>query len=147
MTRAHTTPLVLLVEDDIHDAELIRDALLSTGFEHDLRVVRNAGDALAFLQAGTAEPSLRPSLVILDFRLGDTSGVNVLDRLKSDATLRVIPVLMLSGSADERDVWRAYDHYANAYLVKPHRPEDFRTVMQRLVDFYLRTTQLVQRTP
>ena len=143
----HSPARILLIEDDAHDAELIRATFRDTPVEHELHVIPDTPGALAYLESVRENSASRPDLVILDLHLPPQSGLEILERMKRDAQLQSIPVLILTGSREERDVWRSYHLHANAYVVKPDDAQDFRTVLHRLAEFYLEVVLLPPHTP
>lgn len=121
-----TVKPILVVEDDQHHAELIVEALQAGGLTNRVVTVETGEAALNyFFHEGRLERprwgDLRdcPCLVILDLKLPDMSGLEVLKRLKQDRIFELIPVMILTTSANERDIKRAYDLQTNAYLTKP----------------------------
>ena len=117
---------ILLVDDDRHHTELICEALQAGGLTNRIVTVETGRAALEFFfhDGCPARPrwsDLRdcPCLVILDLRLPDMDGLEVLRLLKQDRILELIPVMVLTTSANERDIKRGYDLQANAYLTKP----------------------------
>jgi CheY-like chemotaxis protein len=115
---------VLLVEDNDDHAELLQRSFE----EHNVssNIIRRASDgeqALHYL-FGIGRYSDRikypvPNLILLDIRLPKVSGLEVLERIKSESCLKNIPVVMLTSSCSGGDVLKAYDNYVNSYVVKP----------------------------
>lgn len=106
---------ILLVEDNQTDVELITEALKDSMEDFALTVASNGEDALDELRG----PSPLPQLILLDLNLPKLGGLDVLDEIKSDPALRAIPVIILTNSRAETDVFRAYQGHANAYVRKP----------------------------
>ncbi|AFZ68530.1 response regulator [Deinococcus peraridilitoris] len=139
---------ILLVEDDLNDAELACEVFRQINVPHEVHRVDHAEGALTYLSdLGPAGPNPRPGLVILDLRLPQQSGFDVLRRLKDDRQLNTIPVLVLTGSPAEKDIWSSYHLHANAYIVKPGNAEGFMTVLRQLAEFYLRVVLLPPPAP
>jgi CheY-like chemotaxis protein len=118
------TPIViLLADDDAEDCMLARDALAESRLLNDLRVVSDGEELLDYLhrqgQYTEAESSPRPGMIILDLNMPRLDGREALGRIKSDAALRQIPVVVLTTSKAEEDVFRSYDLGANSYITKP----------------------------
>jgi len=116
---------IVLVEDDPHHADLIMEALRSTPVANPIVTLSSGAEALAYFfgdphgeQPRLAEREC-PCLVILDLRLPDMPGFEVLRRLKGNRVYELLPVMVLTTSADERDIKRGYDLQANAYVTKP----------------------------
>lgn len=127
---------VLLVEDDEADAFMITDALE----EHrDGRIITQVVDGVAALEHLRAADSTRPDLIVTDLNMPRMNGHELLKILKADEDLRTIPVVVLTTSADRRDVLAAYDSHANAYVTKPLTLDDFTGAVRSIDDFFLRT--------
>jgi len=112
---------ILLVEDNKTDAELTLRALKKNNLANNVVWVKDGAEALDFMfQAGAyAERRTMPKLVLLDLKLPKIDGIEVLRRIKSDAKTRAIPVVMVTSSAEERDLVESYKLGVNSYLVKP----------------------------
>lgn len=133
--------IVLLVEDNSRDVRLIQRAFAQANYPHDLRVVRDGEEALAYLrgEGAYADPHTapRPDLVLLDLNLPRLNGHEVLKHCKQDAALRQIPIVVLTTSEHPEDVRLAYDTGANAYLLKPVEFARFTSVIEHLNTFWL----------
>jgi two-component system response regulator len=118
---AMTQVEILLVEDNKTDAELTLRALKKNNLANNVVWVKDGAEALDFMfQAGAyAERRTMPKLVLLDLKLPKIDGIEVLRRIKSDAKTRAIPVIMVTSSAEERDLVESYKLGVNSYLVKP----------------------------
>jgi CheY-like chemotaxis protein len=115
--------IMLLVEDDANDILLIQRAFAKACLVNPLKIVRDGEQAMNYL-SGTGEFSDRgrypfPSLILLDLKLPRKSGLEVLEWLRQQPTLKQIPVIVLTSSRVSSDISRAYDLGANSYLVKP----------------------------
>jgi CheY-like chemotaxis protein len=115
--------VVLLVEDDPDHVLLIQRAFSKANLVNPLRIVRDGEDAVAYL-SGTGSYSDRsrhplPSLILLDLKLPRKSGLEVLAWLRGDPSLKFTPVVVLTSSAETRDIEKAYALGVNSYLVKP----------------------------
>jgi two-component system, response regulator len=113
---------ILLAEDSPTDARMTIRALRKRNLANKLVWVRDGAEALEFIfrtgaYAGRANG--HPKLVLLDLKMPKVDGIEVLQRLKSDETTRAIPVVMLTSSAEERDIVASYRLGVNSYLVKP----------------------------
>lgn len=113
---------VLVVEDNADDVELMLRAMKRNGITNRVVALRDGVQALDYLH-GRGEyrdsPVERPEVVLLDLKLPRVSGLEVLADVKADSDLKVLPVVVLTSSTDERDVRRAYELGANSYLCKP----------------------------
>ena len=140
------TMKILLVEDDLGDVELTRQALSESQLALDLRVVSNGEEALAFLrQEGEYSSAERPDLVILDLNLPGLDGQEVLAEIRSDQHLNLIPVVIFSTSSDPEDINNSYKLGANCYLQKPADLEEAPVIVQCLENFWLNVVQLGQQ--
>jgi CheY-like chemotaxis protein len=134
---------ILLVEDNAGDIRLTIEALRESGIPNHLSVARDGREALAFLsrkELFTTAP--RPDLILLDLHLPSMSGRDVLAAIKSTTELKAIPVIMLTTSADDRDIADSYALHANAYVVKPVDFEAFLGAIRSIEDFWLKRARL-----
>jgi CheY-like chemotaxis protein len=143
-TRVAAWPIaVLLVEDNPADVELVEEALREGDVPVDVSTVGDGDEALRYLRGeGEHAGALLPDLVVLDLKVPRRCGLEVLAAMKADAMLRNIPVVVLSSSADPRDVRRAYDLRASCYINKPADLPQFRLVIRSLRDFCLTVVKL-----
>jgi CheY-like chemotaxis protein len=108
------------VEDNPADVRFFREALHMAGIRHQLSVVTNGEEALAFLHhQGRFQSAPRPEVVVLDLKLPRVSGHAVLGAIRVDPDLRAIPVVVLTSSYAPRDQERSYDLEADHYVTKP----------------------------
>ena len=114
---------ILLVEDDPNDVELTLRALKRHHFANSVIVVRDGAEALDFVfgEGAHADRSMErnPKLILLDLKLPKVDGLEVLRKLKSDERTKVIPVVVLTSSKEERDIVQSYKLGVNSYMVKP----------------------------
>jgi len=123
---------ILLVEDTTTDAEMAIRALRTRGLANNLIWVKDGREALDFLfyegSFSTREKSM-PRLILLDLKMPKVDGIEVLRRIKQDPELSLVPVVMLTSSAEERDIVDTYRLGANSYIVKPVDFEQFDQVV------------------
>ncbi len=112
---------ILLVEDNPDDAALTMRALKSHNITNEVVVARDGVEALDFLfgTAGSAGPAEPPAVVLLDLKLPRVNGLEVLQRIRTDERTRLLPVVILTSSDEERDVMEGYRLGANSYVRKP----------------------------
>ena len=111
---------ILLIEDNADDVELTMEALKGTNIDYNLRVVQDGVEAMEYLhKEGKFAAVVHPDLIVLDLKLPRKNGHEVLAEIKADPILKLIPVVILTTSHDEKDIHQAYDHYANCYVTKP----------------------------
>ena len=130
---------VLLVEDSARDAELILDALERRAPPNAIVHVRDGADALDYLYRRgefTGRAGHQPALILLDLKLPKVDGLEVLRRVKADATLKVIPIVMMTSSREEQDLLRSYQLGVNAYVVKPLKFQDFADAVKEVGAFW-----------
>lgn len=128
---------ILLVEDNPDDVDLTIEAFRENGFSHELYVVEDGLEALAFLRRqGSHAEAPRPDLILLDLNLPKQSGHEVLAKIKGDPALSTIPVVVLTSSAAEPDVKRAYELAANGYVTKPAGLEEFFGLVRAIDRFW-----------
>ncbi len=134
---------ILLVEDNAGDARLTLEAFKEGKVLNNLTVMKDGVEALAYLrrQGGYASAKV-PDLILLDLNLPRMSGREVLMEIKGDERLKTIPVVVLTTSADEQDVARAYSQHANCYITKPVDLEQFLRVVHSIEDFWLTLVRL-----
>jgi two-component system, response regulator len=123
---------ILLVEDSDADAEMILRALRKASVVNKLVRVHDGVEALEFVfreGAFSQRGGGRPKLILLDLKMPRLGGIDVLRRLKADDQTKVIPVVMLTSSAEERDVIETYHLGVNSYLVKPVNFSSFTDVV------------------
>ena len=134
---------VLLVEDDEGDVLMTREAFEHHKLRNQLHVVPDGVEAIAFLRReGKHEGAPRPGLILLDLNLPRKDGREVLEEIKSDETLRTIPVVVLTTSQAEEDILRSYNLHANAYVAKPVDFERFIDVIRQIDDFFVTVVKL-----
>jgi chemotaxis family two-component system response regulator Rcp1 len=129
---------ILLVEDNPGDVRLTIEGLQEARVYNNLHVAQDGIEALRFLRReGTHSDAPRPDMILLDLNLPRKDGREVLAEIKSDASLRRIPVVVLTTSQDEEDILRTYDLHANCYITKPLDFDQFMHVVRSVEDFWL----------
>lgn len=146
MKRADGRPVeILLVEDNPGDVRLTREALKDAKVLNNLSVVGDGEEALNFLhRRGKYASAPRPDLILLDLNLPRKDGREVLEEIKKDDSLMVIPVVVLTTSKAEEDVIRSYKLHANCYIPKPVDFNRFMEVIRQLENFWLAVVRLPQ---
>ncbi len=134
---------ILLVEDNPGDVLLTREAFNEGKFFPVMSVAEDGEEALQFLRReGRYSGAPRPDLILLDLNLPKKDGRELLAEVKTDPELRHIPVIVLTTSGAEQDVWRAYRSHANCYLTKPLEMESFLEKIRAVENFWLNTVRL-----
>lgn len=141
----HDSVEILLVEDNPCDVELTLHAFEQCKLANRLRVLRDGAEGIDYLFASGAFAgrNLRevPRLILLDLKLPKVSGLEVLRRIRADPRTRLVPVVILTSSGEDRDITNAYDLGANSYIVKPVDFEQFSEVVRKLGFYWLLVNQ------
>ena len=130
---------ILLVEDDPRDVELTLTALNDYKLANEVIVCRDGQEALDYLFGRgkfSGRANENPAVILLDLKLPKVDGLEVLEQIKSDERLRLIPVVMLTSSHEEKDMMRSYKLGVNAYVVKPVDFHDFINAVKELGVFW-----------
>ena len=130
---------ILLAEDDPRDVELTLSALDEYNLANEVVVVNDGEQALDYLYrrgAHEARPAGNPAVVMLDLKMPKVDGFEVLRTVKSDDTLRYIPIVVLTSSREEQDLVESYRLNVNAYVVKPVDFHDFVHAIKELGMFW-----------
>ena len=130
------------MEDNPGDVRLTEEAFRQGRIANELVVCGEGEGAMALLRDRVAKGEALPGLILLDLNLPGRMGLEVLADIKADADLRLIPVVVLTSSAAERDVVQSYERNANAYVTKPINIDEFLGAIRALGDFWLAVVQL-----
>ena len=130
---------ILMVEDDPRDVELTLTALEEYNLANEVVVTHDGAEALDYLNC-RGEFSTRsgenPAVILLDLKLPKVDGLEVLQQIKSDPKLRIIPVVVLTSSREEKDMVASYQLGVNAYVVKPVDFHEFVNAIKELGIFW-----------
>jgi CheY-like chemotaxis protein len=130
---------ILMVEDDARDVELSLTALEQYNLANEVVVVGDGEEALDYLyQRGKfrTRPSGNPAVLLLDLKLPKVDGLEVLQQIKTDDRLKMIPVVVLTSSREQRDMVASYQLGVNAYVVKPVDFHEFVNAVKELGIFW-----------
>ena len=130
---------ILLVEDDPRDVELTLTALEDYKLANEVVVCRDGQEALDYLYNRgkfVNRVNENPAVMLLDLKLPKVDGLEVLQQIKSDEQLRMIPVVVLTSSHEEKDMMRSYKLGVNAYVVKPVDFHEFVNAVKELGVFW-----------
>ena len=134
---------ILLVEDNLGDARLTLEAFKEGKVINNLTVMPDGVEALAYLRRqGRYANAHKPDLILLDLNLPRMDGRQLLAEIKTDPRLVTIPVVVLTTSASQDDIARAYWHHANCYITKPVDLDQFLRVIQSIENFWLSLVKL-----
>ncbi|MDQ8179223.1 response regulator [Pelagicoccus sp. SDUM812005] len=139
---------MLLVEDNEADIRLTQIALQQAKLENRLHVVRDGEQALAFLKReGEYADAVRPDLLLLDLNLPKVSGAEVLKEIRENPQLKTLPVVILTTSDADKDIYESYELHANCYITKPVDLRKFMGVVEMIEDFWSRVANLPSGPP
>ena len=140
---AQRTVEILLVDDNIGDVVLMKEALKGAEFPNRVSVVRDGCEALEFLRrTGKFANASRPDLILLDINMPRKNGCEVLEEVRSDEELRLIPIVILTSSEAEDDIRRSYELGANCFVTKPADLDEMVRVVQAINHFWITITKL-----
>jgi CheY-like chemotaxis protein len=134
-----TVGRILLVEDDPNDVELTMMALTDFNLANEVVVARDGRQALDYLYSRgefSGRASDNPAVMLLDLKLPKVGGLEILQQIKSDERLKMIPVVVLTSSHEEKDMMRSYSLGVNAYVVKPVDFHEFVNAVKELGVFW-----------
>lgn len=139
---------ILLVEDNIHDAEMTIRALKKVNLANKLIHVKDGAEALDFIFAKGAFSDRRienkPKVILLDIKMPKVDGIEVLRQIKGNETTRTIPVVIMTSSKEEQDLITSYNLGVNSYVVKPVDFEGFAKAVSELGFYWLITNQVTE---
>lgn len=146
MRDAAKTVDILLVEDNPADVRLILETFGEVKLFNQINVVEDGVEALAYLRGqGKYGAAPRPDLVLLDLSLPRKSGQEVLAEVKQDPDLKQIPIVVITSSQAEKDIFEAYNNHVNCYLTKPVDLEQFIAVVRSVEKFWFSIVTLPSR--
>jgi chemotaxis family two-component system response regulator Rcp1 len=138
-----THKIIFLVEDNKADIRLIQEALKTSSLPHQVVTVRDGMDAMAYLrQEGEYANAARPDLILLDLNLPRKDGREVLAEIKSDPNLKRIPVVVLTTSKNEDDIFHSYDLHVNCYITKSRNLPQLFQIVKGIEEFWFSTATL-----
>ncbi|MHA3771695.1 response regulator [Verrucomicrobiota bacterium sgz303538] len=142
----HNKPItILMADDDADDRQLTKEALEEGRLINDVRFVENGEELLEYLRREgkyATSDSPRPGLILLDLNMPRKDGRAVLAELKNDPEFRTIPVVVLTTSKADEDVYRSYDLGVNSYIVKPVTFEALVDILQTLEKYWFEIVEL-----
>jgi len=134
-----TVKRILLAEDSDRDAELTLNAMAQHKLANEIERVRDGAEALDYLYRRgqfSDRPSGHPAVVLLDLKMPRVDGLEVLRQIRSDPDLKLIPVVVMTSSREERDVLKSYELGANTYVVKPLKFDEFVNAVEQVGIFW-----------
>ncbi|ELY99582.1 response regulator [Natrialba aegyptia] len=131
---------ILLIDDNVGDIRLTKEALNETGIDHSLKTFSDGENALDHLLEDN--PQSFPDLILLDFHLPGKNGNEILKTIREDHRLQHLPVIILTSSEAKEDILQCYEAAANAYLTKPTKYTDLISMMEAVEEFWIKQVQL-----
>lgn len=146
MTTHSGSITILLADDDPEDRQLVRDALTESRLRNELHTVADGVELLDYLrrQGRYAAPGIAPTpgIILLDLIMPKKSGIEVLAEIKADRELRKIPVIVMTTSNADADIWRSYELGASSYVTKPVTFTALVEVMKTLGRYWFEIVEL-----
>lgn len=134
---------ILLVEDNPGDVRLAKEGLKECKLHNTLHVVGDGAEAMDFLhRKGKYADAVRPDLILLDLNLPKKHGQEVLAEIKNDENLKRIPVVILTTSKAEEDIFKTYELHANCYVTKPVDLDQFIKIVKSIHNFWFEIVRL-----
>jgi CheY-like chemotaxis protein len=134
---------ILLVEDNEGDVLLIKEAFQEASIVNNISTVNNGEKAIQFLgKSAPYEDEMSPDLILLDVNLPRKNGYEVLEYVKTNDRLKQIPVIILTTSADDKDILKSYKNYANCFITKPVNVDDFLKTVAKIENFWVQLIKL-----
>jgi CheY-like chemotaxis protein len=131
---------ILMIDDDVEDIELTREAIKECGFNFELLTIDNGQTILEYIKKN------QPQLVLLDLNMPKTDGKFILQLLKSNPIFRMIPIIIFSTSNRDDDIKQSYKIGANGYIVKPSIFSEWVNVMEQIGRFWSHQVHLVDQS-
>lgn len=142
-----TRKTILLVEDNRGDIRLIQEALKKTAAQCEVAIARDGMEAMEYLrQDGEFAGAVRPDLILLDLNLPKKDGREVLAEIKADPSLKHIPIIVLTTSRNEEDIFKSYDLHVNCYISKSRNLSELFKIVRGIEEFWLETATLPSKT-
>ena len=138
---------ILLIEDNEGDILLTTEALNEGKIANKIAIIKDGQSAIEYMnKKGRYEAIEFPDLILLDVNLPKMNGHEVLKSFKSNEKIKHIPVIMLTTSSSEKDIFQSYNNYANCYITKPISVNSFLEVVASIENFWISIVQLPKTT-
>ncbi len=132
-----TSKAVLVVEDSAAQCELLTQALAEHGFDAEIHIEQGIAPALSYLDHQLERHTVLPRLILVDLKLTNGNGLDILHYIRHHDRLHLVPVIILTSSDAHIDIQTSYGAGANAYVIKPGTYSEFVTLMRDLCRFWL----------
>ena len=134
---------ILLIEDNDGDILLTKEALETKSMINHMAIAKNGVDAIAYVNDMLEDSSMIfPDLILLDINLPKKNGHEVLEFIKTHKQLKQIPVIVLTTSSSDKDIFTSYQHHANCYITKPVDIMGFMDTISKIEDFWVNIVRL-----
>ncbi len=134
---------ILLIEDNDGDILLTKEALETKSMINHMAIAKNGVDAIAYVNDMLENSSMIfPDLILLDINLPKKNGHEVLEFIKTHKQLKQIPVIVLTTSSSDKDIFTSYQHHANCYITKPVDIMGFMDTISKIEDFWVNIVRL-----
>jgi len=134
---------ILVIEDNPDETSLIAKIIDINKWNINFNNVKDGIEAMEYLhKRGRYKDSKTPSLILLDLNLPKKSGLEVLKEIKTDNVLKCIPVIVLTISTDDKDIFESYEYHANAYMSKPDNLDKLIEEIYTFKEFWFNNVQL-----
>jgi CheY-like chemotaxis protein len=127
---------IVMIEDDEGHARLIEKNIRRAGVSNEIVPFTNGTEALRYLFGPESAAAGRQLLILLDLNLPDMTGIDILEKIKSDNAMKRLPVVVLTTTDDAREIQKCYDLGANVYITKPVNYEGFANAIRQLGLFF-----------
>ncbi|MEL6353149.1 MAG: response regulator [Cyanobacteria bacterium J06627_28] len=134
--------IIFLIEDNQGDIRLIQEAFKSTGTPCEVAVARDGVEAMRRLREEGFGQFQQPDLILLDLNMPKKDGRELLAEIKADPSLKHIPVVVLTTSQNEEDIYDCYDLHVNCYITKSRTLAQLFTIVKGIEEFWLKTAAL-----
>ncbi|MCU0787603.1 MAG: response regulator [Verrucomicrobia bacterium] len=146
MSKSRRSPVIMMADDDADDRLLVQEALAEAGVSHDLRFAEDGRALLEYLKHPSTlagdEDAPRPELILLDLNMPLKDGREVLRDIRSDSSLRRIPVVVFTTSKADTDIRQMYDLGANSFITKPAAFDDLVRLMRKVAEYWFETVHV-----
>lgn len=145
MEEAATERLIVVAEDNPEHTRLIKEAFNQSTVQHQIIAIATATELMDFLHhRGEYANIRRPDLILLNLNLPGKDGKEILAEIKADSQLRRIPIVVLTTSTAQEDIFKSYSLQGNCYVVKASELEQLFQIVTRIEEFWLRIATLPQ---
>lgn len=142
MSKEVERKIIFLIEDNQGDIRLIQEAFKSADTPCEVTVARDGVEAIEQLREQQLSQSPQPDLILLDLNMPKKDGRELLAEIKADPNLQHIPVVVLTTSRNEQDIYDCYDLHANCYITKSRTLAQLFTIVKGIEAFWLKTVAL-----